>query len=70
MSEFLHTAVLEELTKLVETRQQEHRARMAKGLPVEEYREFVGRDKECRELIGAIKEIAEKNEVTLNDERS
>lgn len=65
---FLHTEVLDSLRERVRERQEKHRARMAKGLPVDEYRELVGRHKECDDLIEVIREIAEDSGVSDDDD--
>lgn len=64
---FLHTEVLHSLKERVREQQEKHRLRMSKGVTVEEYRELVGRHKECDDLIGVIDEIAANNEVDDDD---
>ena len=61
-AQFLHTELLESLKQRLEERMQQHRFRMAKGLPELEYREYVGRHKEAAELIEAIAEVAKQDE--------
>lgn len=57
---FLHTELLDSLKVRVLERMEQHRDRMAKGLPELEYREVVGQHKECKDLLGAIDEVAKE----------
>jgi two-component SAPR family response regulator len=55
----LHIDALERLARRVTDRREELKETMAKGLAVDEYREHVGRAKECTHTIEIIEELLE-----------
>jgi hypothetical protein len=67
---FLHTELLDSLKQHVLKRMETHRDRMANGLPELEYREVVGRHRECKDLLSAIDEVAKEGNEDDDDQSS